>query len=116
MILEYIVEFVRFFIMNDSSRAVYLLEKEVIEMNRKSPLVLEISGNSSTILAQYRKGIARGDYRYLKINVSGSGIQSFSYCLFYTILTLTILFFFPLFLFFSDCIKRRLYMLFNINL
>jgi hypothetical protein len=52
----------------------------------------------------------------LKINVSGAGVQSFGYCLFYWLIALTILFFFPIFLFASDCVKSRLYMLFNINL
>lgn len=57
----------------------------------------------------------RGDYKYLKLNVSGAGVQSFRYCLFYWLISLTILFFFPIFLFASDCIKRRMYTLFNIN-
>lgn len=84
-------------------------------MNRKSPLVLEVSGNSQTILNYYRKGVEKGDYKYLKINVSGAGVHSFGYCCFYTIITMTILFFFPLFLFCADCVKRKIYVLFNIN-
>jgi hypothetical protein len=102
--------------MDDSSRAVYLLDKQIIEGSRKSPLLLEISGNSQTILNQWQKGMERGDYKYLKINVSGAGVQSFGSCLFYTILALTVLFFFPVFILASNCIKRRLYMLFRINL
>lgn len=101
--------------MDDSTRAIYLLDKKIIDGSQKSPIVLEISGNSQTILETWRRGVNRGDYKYLKINVSGAGVQSFSYCLFYWLIALSTLFFFPIFLFGSDCIKRRLYMLFNIN-
>jgi hypothetical protein len=76
---------------------------------------LEISGNSQTILEVWRKGVSRGDYKYLKLNVSGAGVQSFSYCLFYWLIAITVIFFFPVFLFGCDCIKRRMHMLFNIN-
>ena len=43
-------------------------------------------------------------------------MQSFNNALFYSIIVGTIIFFFPLFLFFSNCVKRKMYVLFNINL
>lgn len=68
--------------MDDSTRAIYLLDKKIIDGSQKSPIVLEISGNSQTILETWRRGVNRGgDYKYLKINVSGAGVQSFNYCL-----------------------------------
>lgn len=46
----------------------------------------------------------------------GSQTKDFSYGCLYFLIGMIVLFFFPIFFLCSDCCKRRIYTLFNINL
>ena len=56
------------------------------------------------------------NFPYLKINVMGTQVKDFNYGLLYFLITIIVLFFFPIFFLCADCCKKKIYTLFNIDL
>jgi hypothetical protein len=60
--------------------------------------------------------LERREYKYLKVNVIGSCVTSFSYGCFYFLIATIVIFFFPVFLLCADCCKRKIYNLFKVDI
>ena len=81
-------------------------EKEYTDRNVDSE-VLQLSGTAQSIL-KYKNVQFNGQYKYLKINVMGNQVKSFSYgCLYFLIFMIGLLLF-PIFLACTHCCRRKI--------
>ena len=78
--------------------------------------VLQLSGTPQTILKYKKMQMDRGTYNYLKINIMGNQVKSFNYGCLYFFIAMISLFLFPIFLICTDCCRRKIEKLFNIDL
>jgi len=78
--------------------------------------VFEITGNSYSILKYRRHEFDSTAYKYLKITVIGNQTKNFSYGCLYFFIGMIVLFLFPLFFLFTDCLKRKIQRLYSIDL
>lgn len=99
-----------------SSRRDHLLVEEKVAYPEANEDLLEISGNSYSILKYKVNRLELQNIKYLKINVIGTQINSFGYGCLYFLIAMSILFFFPMFLFCTDCCRRRIQRMFNVDL
>jgi hypothetical protein len=78
--------------------------------------LMEITGNAETIVRYQKQDFERKEYKYLKVSVMGNQVKNFSYCCLYFLITMIIIFFFPIFLICTDCCRTKIYQLFNLDL
>ena len=99
-----------------SGRGDRLVQPKVIITPEVDEDIFEISGNGFSILKYRKSDINRKEYKYLKVNVMGNQTKNFSYAYLYFLISMIVLFLFPLVFAFMDCCKRRISRLFTIDL